>query len=352
MKKTRILVAVLNWGLGHATRCIPIIQALEKNNFEVFIASNGDALRLLETEFKHLKSIKLPPYNISYSQKPHFLKWELLAQSPHILKTISKEKKLMEELVQKYKFNGIISDNRWGCRHPDVKSVFITHQYRVLSGNTTYFSSEIQQKYIAKFNECWIPDIPGKRNLSGKMGHFAATANNVRYIGVLSRFQKKKTKIKYDLGVVLSGPEPQRTLLENILLEHLKHSDKKIIFVRGKINGDILVAENEQIQVENYLNSAALEKVMLKSEIIICRSGYSSLMDLTKLEKKAFLIPTPGQFEQEYLAKRFRELGIAPYCQQKDFKYSKLKELTSFSGFRDLSSEVDFSSLFALFKRK
>ncbi|SHG17494.1 Predicted glycosyl transferase [Salegentibacter echinorum] len=352
MKRTRILVAVLNWGLGHATRCIPIIKALEKNNFEVFIASNGDALRLLKTEFKHLESITLPAYNIFYSRKPQFLKWKLLAQSPHILKTISKEKKLVEELVQKYKFNGIISDNRWGCRHPDVKSVFITHQHRVLSGNTTYFSSKIQQKYIAKFDECWIPDIPGKRNLSGIMGHSTTTADNVKYIGVLSRFQNKTLEIKYDLAVILSGPEPQRTLLENALLKNLKKCDKKIILVRGKINGDILVAENKQIQVENYLNSMALEKVILQSDIIICRSGYSSLMDLTKLEKKAFLIPTPGQFEQEYLAKRCRELGIAPYCQQKDFKYAKLKELANYSGFQDLKSEVDFSSHLALFKRK
>lgn len=325
---------------------------MEKSDFEVFIASDGDALRLLETEFRHLKSIELPAYNISYSQKPQFLKWKLLAQSPHILKTIRKEKKLIKELVQKSKFSGIISDNRWGCRHPDVKSVFITHQHRVLSGNTTYFSSKIQQNYIAEFDECWIPDIPGKRNLSGIMGHPAATANNVKYIGVLGRFQKKNLEIKYDLAVILSGPEPQRTLFEKTLLENLKHSNKKIIFVRGKIDGDILIAENKQIQIENYLNSAALEKVMLQSGIIICRSGYSSLMDLTKLEKKAFLIPTPGQFEQEYLAKRCKELGIATYCQQKDFKYSKLKELTSFSGFRDLRSEVDFSSLFALFKRK
>lgn len=309
-------------------------------------------MHLLKTEFRHLKSIALPAYNISYSHKPQFLKWKLLTQSPHILKTINKEKKLIEGLVKKYKFSGIISDNRWGCSHPEVKSVFITHQYRVLSGNTTYFSSKIQQKYIAEFDECWIPDIPAKGNLSGKMGHFSATANNVKYIGVLSRFQKKKTRITYDLAVVLSGPEPQRTLLENILLEHLKHSDKKVIFVRGKINAELLIIENKQILIENYLSSAVLEKVILQSEIIICRSGYSSLMDLTKLEKKAFLIPSPGQFEQEYLAKRCKELGIAPYCQQKDFSCAKLKELAFFSGFRDLNSAVDFSSLFTLFKRE
>jgi len=214
MGKLKILVGILNWGLGHTTRCIPILEALNKQGFEVFIASDGDALALLKKEFPHLKTIALPSYNISYSRNSLFLKWKLLTESPRIFNTIKKEKNLVEKLVRQYKFSGIISDNRWGCRHPEIKSVFITHQYNVLSGLTTYFSSKLHQKYISKFDECWIPDSPKTPNLSGKMGHLKVQQNHIKYIGTLSRFQKKNLKIKYEIAVILSGPEPQRSLLE------------------------------------------------------------------------------------------------------------------------------------------
>jgi uncharacterized protein (TIGR00661 family) len=222
----------------------------------------------------------------------------------------------------------------------------------VLSGNTTYLSSKLHQKYISKFDECWIPDAPGNYNLSGIMGHLKEMPKNLKYIGPLSRFNKLPQKKKYDYAVILSGPEPQRTMLEEKLLAAFKNLDKKIIFIRGLMDRESIFSANKNLLIKNYLTSEALEEVILSSEIIICRSGYSSIMDLAKLEKKAFFIPTPGQFEQEYLAQRFNSLGIAPFCKQEDFELSKLKDLKDFSGFSRLDFSVNFRDIFALFEGK
>lgn len=352
MQKKRILVAVLNWGLGHATRSIPIINELLNHNFEVFIASDGGALQLLQEEFPDIKCLELPSYNISYSKSAKSFKWKLFTETPGILHAIRLERKAIKKFVDEYNLNGIISDNRFGCRHKNIPSVFITHQLNVLSGNTTYLSSKLHQNYISKFDECWIPDTPGNKNLSGIMGHLKEVPENVKYIGPLSRFNKLPGQKKYDYAVILSGPEPQRTLLEEKLLSEFQDSDKKVIFIRGLIEERSIATKNKNIHIKNYLTSKLLEEAIISSEIIICRSGYSSIMDLAKLEKKAFFIPTPGQYEQEYLAERFMKLGIAPFCKQEEFEISKLEDLRDFSGFSNLKFSGNFGDIFALFQGK
>ncbi len=354
MKKKRILVAVLNWGLGHATRCIPIIKELIANGYEPIFASDGAALALLKKEFPDLLAEELPSYNIEYSESPNFLKWKLFLESPRIMQVIKAEKKHTKRLVEKHNLNGIISDNRLGVRYKHLKNVFITHQLNVLSGNTTWLSSKLHQKYIRKFDECWVPDLPGSKNLSGVLGHMKKTPEEVKYMGPLSRFSKKDLSQKYKVMIILSGPEPQRSFLEKILLKEFKDISEKTLFVRGLLGENQLISDNDNsnLILRNYLFGEELEEAFNSSETIVCRSGYTSIMDLSKLEKKAFLIPTPGQFEQKYLAERLDKLGIAPYCSQENFKISELKRLKSFSGFRDFGFVTDFRSLFALFEGK
>ncbi|HSP12644.1 MAG TPA: glycosyltransferase [Salegentibacter sp.] len=354
MKKKRILVAALNWGLGHATRCIPLINGLIAHGYEPILASDGVALDLLKKEFPDLSAEELPSYNIEYSGAPNFLKWKLFLESPRIIKVIKTEKKQTKKLVEKYNLNGIISDNRLGVRYKHLKSVFITHQLNVLSGNTTWLSSKLHQKYIRKFDECWVPDLPGSKNLSGILGHMKKTPDGVKYMGLLSRFRKKILPQEYKIMILLSGPEPQRSILEKILLQEFKETSEKTLFVRGVLEENEFISKinNPNLKIRNYLFGEELEDALNASEIIVCRSGYTSIMDLSKLEKKAFLIPTPGQFEQEYLAERLDKLGIAPFYTQKEFKISDLKRLKSFSGFRDFGFVTDFGSLFALFEGK
>lgn len=338
----KILVAPLDWGLGHATRCIPLIRGLEKEQFEPVLAGDGASFKLLRKEFPHLKNFQLPSYNIKYSKDPRFLKLKLAAQAPHIAKTISEERRITDKLVTEEKLSGIISDNRWGTFSSEVPSVFITHQINVFSGWSTFFSSKLQQKLIRNFVECWVPDTAGEPNLSGRLGHFKNFSFPVKYIGILSRFEKVKTPIKYDILALLSGPEPQRTLFENILLQELPKLEQKILLIRGVVENEKTTEEKGNIQIVNYLDTAELQQVINESEIVICRSGYSSIMDLIKLQKKAFLIPTPGQPEQEYLARRMLKKGFFPFCSQNDFTSEKLNDLSQ----PTISSSTFSSSFF------
>ena len=352
MAKKTILVAPLFWGLGHASRCIPIIKALLSHNYNVLLGSDGAALFFLRKEFPSLSFIQLPSYNIVYPNKGKYFKWKLLLNLPHIQKTILSEKKIIEKLVSEAKIDGIISDNRLGVRNNKVPSVFITHQLNVLTGNTTFLSSKMHQNIINKFDECWVPDIDSEENLSGKLGHLKKLKFPVQYIGPISRFQKKKFPKKYDILVLISGPEPQRTFFENKLMKAFKLSDKSILLVQGVVESEQKKLMRGKICVVNFMMSIELEKAINESEVVVSRSGYTTILDLAALEKKAFFIPTPGQYEQIYLAKRLKSLGIVPSCKQENFTEQKLNEIGNYRGLKDLKITPDFKTLFSLFEGK
>lgn len=350
--KKNILVAPLHWGLGHATRCIPIINALLKDNFNVIIASDGGALLLLQKEFPQLESITLPSYNIEYPKNGKKFKLNLLLRLPKIQKSISEEKKQIKNLVKQNKVDGIISDNRFGVYHKSIPSVFISHQVKVLSGKTTFISSKIHQNLIKKFDECWVPDTEGPLSLSGEIGHIHTLPFKIKYIGILSRMKKMDLPKVYDILLLLSGPEPQRTLLEIQLLELFKNTDQKILMVRGVVENNQTKYKLGNIKIFNFMTTSELERVINESSIVISRSGYTTIMDLTKLDKKAFFIPTPGQYEQEYLAKRLKELGMVASCKQEKFTLKKMNKIPLYKGLKDINSSPNYNELFSLFKGK
>jgi predicted glycosyltransferase len=350
--RKNILVAPLNWGLGHATRCIPIICELEKNGFNPIIASDGIALDLLKKEFPHLTSLELPSYNIHYSKRSANLKWKLIKNSPRITKAIVTEKRMVKNWITQYNLTGIISDNRLGVRNKKVKSVFITHQLNLLSGKTTWISTKLHQYFISKFDQCWIPDLKNFPNYSGVLGHLKKVNPkklNLKYIGILSRFEKKELPKKYDLMVILSGPEPQRTILEEKIIYELPNYIGKVVFIKGKVEFEQKKEQINQVLYYNFMQSEELEKTFNESEIVLCRSGYTTIMDLAKLQKKAFFIPTPGQYEQEYLAKKHKRTGLISYCKQNSFVIEKLKEVNQYKGFSNINSNIDWKELFQFF---
>jgi uncharacterized protein (TIGR00661 family) len=347
--KKNILVAPLNWGIGHATRCVPIINKLIELNFNPIIASDGASLKLLQKEFPKLKSIVLPSYNIRYPKNGLFFKWKIISLTPKILKAVKEENKLIEQLIFSEDLSGIISDNRFGVRSKRVPSVFISHQLNVLSGNTTFLSSFLHQKYINKFDQCWVPD-----NKSMSLAYKLSNSNKVRqqkFIGLLSRFKKQDLPITYDLLIILSGVEPLRTKLEEKLISELKNYNGKVLFVKGIIAEIQETWTQNNITFYNYLLSSELEKAINESELILSRSGYSTIMDLAVLEKKAFFIPTEGQYEQEYLAKHMKKLRIAPFSSSKKFNIEMLNEVNNYEGFSGSFSEIN-SDLFNLFHSK
>lgn len=346
-----ILIAPLNWGLGHATRCIPIIKALQENNYIPIIASDGVALELLRKEFPYIKTLELPSYQIEYAKNGKNFKWKLIKNLPKMIRAIWKEKRTTKEWIDKYEIDGILSDNRLGVFDKKTPSVFITHQLNVMTGNTSWLSSKIHQNIIKKHRICWVPDVAGTPNLSGELGHLKTTNLKLNYIGPLSRIQKKEVEKKYDLMVILSGPEPQRTYLEEKLKTEVQNYTGKVIFIKGVIEKEQKKQENDNITFYNFMNSRQLEQTFNESDLVLCRSGYTTIMDLAKLGKKAFFIPTPGQYEQEYLALKLQKDGIAPWSTQDDFTINKLSEVSNYSGLQQFNSPIDWEKCFHLFEQ-
>ena len=313
---------------------------------------------MLQKEFPLLKSYALPSYNIKYSKSGKNLKFKLLLSIPSVIAAVKKEHKIVAQIIKKEGIVGSISDNRFGVYNSNIPAVYITHQLTVLSGKTTGITSKTHQKNIKNFNECWVPDFENELNFSGDLGRLETTDFNLKYLGILSRFKPVKCTNKYNLLIVLSGPEPQRTLLENKLFLELKNYQGKVLFVRGTLENNLkletsnlTIGQSRNIKIRNYLLKDALEKALNESEIVIARSGYSSIMDLAVLGKKAFFIPTPGQFEQEYLAKTLKDKLIAPFSNQQDFSLEKLNEIVNYTGFKKTKSKFNLSN-FHLFERK
>jgi predicted glycosyltransferase len=308
--KNTILVAPLDWGLGHAARCIPIITELQNYPYRIIIAADGAVETMLKQQFPHLEFIPLPGYNIKYSKNKRWFKLMLLIQFPKILSAILKEHRWLNKVTKELAICAIISDNRFGLYHSSIPSVYITHQLFIKSGNplTDRIATLIHRKYIKNYTQCWIPDYESKINLAGSLSHGTRLPSNAVYMGCLSRFERRKTaENTVELLVILSGPEPQRSIFENILFEQLNTYRGRVLFVRGlprQENNAALLESGfaSNIVIKNYLGAAELNAAMQSAALVICRSGYTSIMDLVKLGCRAVLVPTPGQTEQEYLA--------------------------------------------------
>ncbi len=313
--KKKVLVAPLDWGLGHATRCIPIINELLAQGHKVFIGAEKAGAALLRNEFPNLQILPLGGYNISYSKSKKGFLIKLFSQIPAIKAAIKNEKRWLQNIITEYKIDVVISDNRYGLYNKNIYSIFITHQLYILTGNRLFnkIAQYLNYAYINKFDECWVPDNAEENNLGGILSHpseFPKTA--VKYIGIRSRFEKTDTEKINDIAIILSGPEPQRTIFENILIEQLKESKLKIVIARGlPLAKDKLHTNNDNIEIINHLPAAALSVLIQSSKIIVARSGYTTVIDLAVLQHKAIFVPTPGQTEQEYLAAYLAE---KKYC--------------------------------------
>lgn len=320
----RILVCPLDWGLGHASRMIPVIYTLLKNNQEVVIAADNLPLQLLRSEFPELTYIRFPSYIVKYSKKKSLVA-SMLKQAPMLLYQIYKEHNELKKIIKKYKIKTVISDNRYGLWSKSVNSIFVTHQIQIMMpAGLSFFSLPVcllNRFFIKKYNQCWIPDIAGENNLSGDLSHNIPLPANASFIGILSRFtlQNKfiENKFKTDVLVILSGPEPQRTIFEEIIISQLLKSAYSSVIVTGNPGAESEIPISQKIRKVSHLNSAEMKQAIINSGIVICRSGYTSIMDLTALKKKAILIPTPGQTEQEYLAKYMMQKNWF-YCVDQD----------------------------------
>lgn len=320
----RNLLAVLDWGLGHATRSIALCRHLEARGEVVVLAAAGNARRFLQQSFPGRKVVALPAYNIHYGHGS--LPLSIAGQLPHIWKTVRREQEAVEALVDRLGIDRIISDSRFGAWSAKIPSVFLSHQLHPIFGFA--FAARIYRHYLRHFSSTWVPDFSGPDRLSGQLSDPKGW-ENVTYIGQLSRFYDPdipsavETKA-YDTFSLLSGPEPQRSRLEAYLLGQLATRPGHHLLVRG-IPGPWEEGQRGNCRILPYTTSAATLHHLLTAGTIICRSGYSTLMDLVALNRsQVILIPTPGQTEQEYLAHRAEQRGWAKCFSQADWHQQAL----------------------------
>lgn len=321
--KKRILFAVLDWGLGHATRSMPLILAAQALGAEPIVASAGNAGAYLKGELPALMHLDLPAYGIRYRYSSMVANMGM--QLPKIARTAWLEHRLLQRIIKAHEIKAVVSDSRFGCWSQKVPSVFISHQLhlRMPYPWLNPMANAVNRFFLRQYDRCWVPDFPGARSLSGELS-LPPEGLAVEHLGWLTRFEPSLSKVEPSIDVLalLSGPEPQRTYLEQSLIRQIKNLPGRKVLVRG-LAQDTEGLSVEGVEIHSYLTAGALEKVLQATSVVICRSGYSSLMDLRALGKKALLIPTPGQTEQLYLAERLRQKGWAAVQQQRELDLSK-----------------------------
>jgi uncharacterized protein (TIGR00661 family) len=322
--KPRILVAPLDWGLGHASRCIPIIRELLALGSEVWLAGEGVQEVFLKNEFPDLPFLPLKGYRVRYAGSGFPLTGVILYQIPKILRAIKYENSWLKKMMKEYAFDAVISDNRYGLYHPAIPCIYITHQLAIKSSLGKWTEKILQKRnyrYISRFTQCWIPDTGGDNNLAGELSHPGKKPPiPFHYIGPLSRFELKNVQEKPGhLLAILSGPEPQRSFLENKIIDEITKYRGSATIVRGLPGSVSVIPSTPTIRFYNHLQTDELNREIQEAEYVISRSGYSTIMDLVKLQKKSILVPTPGQTEQEYLAGYLLQQHIAFCTTQKGF---------------------------------
>lgn len=334
-KQKSILICPLNWGIGHASRCVPIIRYLQQLNYNVIVAADHKPMALLQLVFPELEFIRFPGYEPNYS-KSNSLVLKMLIEAPSIIRSFKNDAQVLDKIIQQHRIDGLISDNRFGAFSSKIPSVFITHQLFIQTPKLLNFTKPVINylnfNYIKKFNEVWIPDFEMEPNLSGNLSHGKLSGLNVKYVGPLSRFtieqhdQIENTEKVYDLLVLLSGPEPQRSMLESLILNQLKNVKLKTIIIRGLPGEKTIPESSDNITMKNHVNQNELQTLISESSQIVARAGYSTIMDFVALKRHAILIPTPGQTEQLYLAEYLGKNGQFTFINQKDFHVSKISK--------------------------
>ena len=305
----------MGWGLGHATRCIPIIQSLMKDN-HVILASNGISTILLKQEFPSLQYIDYPDYAVKYPRYRMILLPLIIFQLPGIILKLINEYLQTQIIVNDENIDLIISDSRYGVYSKGVPTYFITHQLRFqLSG--IFKTIEILGEWFnifmfRRYEKIIIPDIQSDQNLTGDLTHTGKISNHpkLHYLGVFCSVSEMSIKQDIDYLFSVSGPEIQRTLFEEIILDQISNIPGKKVVVLGKPDDKQVYENIENTEIYSHVNREKQNELLNRAKFVVCRSGYTTVMELIALKKSALMIPTPGQTEQEYLARYYQSTGI------------------------------------------
>ncbi len=333
-----VFIAMLNMGLGHATRTLPIIRYFQENDWNVFLGSSGRSLTFLTEEFPALPVIELPDYDLHYSAKGVQIS-RLLTRLPALMKRISEENKITGRLVNAQNIRMIISDQRYGCYWGNIPSFFITHQVRFIAPRPLrpfeFLGAWFNGLYHRKYSGIIIPDRwqNGEGLLSGRLSH-PASGINYLYCGILSSISPQQVDEDIDFFFSVSGPEPQRTVFERKLRLQIDLLPGKKVMALGKPESREIEKPHPDVTIYHHLSRPMMQKMMNRSRFLITRPGYSTVMELAELQKRALFIPTPGQTEQQYLAERLAEFGWFHWIPQVRLQLLKdISEAGNYSGF-------------------
>jgi UDP-N-acetylglucosamine transferase subunit ALG13 len=328
---------------------IPVVNMLSRMNHNVMVAAGEEHLNLFREELPGLKLIPFPGFRPGYSRYlPQYL--SLLFKTPLLLFHIFKEHSRLKSLIKEYSIEIVISDNRFGLWNKKVRTAYVTHMPRIPFPQPFHFLEfigiSLHRFIIRKYSFCFIPDLPGEINLSGRLSHGLKLPENVRYIGILSRFADPSTtssaltdSFKHNT-VILSGPEPQRRIFKEKILNLLKDEKTTTLFLEGRPGKGSTIAREENFVFCSHLPAPEMRKMIDTSEKIIARAGYSTIMDLVSLKKSALLVPTPGQTEQEYLAGLLSSRHWFSSCRQGSLRKLSMNDITG----TDVPSEINDQS--------
>ncbi len=327
-----VLICPLDWGLGHASRDVEIISNYIRQGHNVIIGADKSPLQFLRRHFPDLQYVVMRGVSIRYSKVLSF-KIKMLISLPKILYGIYREHRQLKKIIKEHNIDVVVSDNRYGLWNKNVYSIFITHQLWVRVskiGLVEKFANYINHWFIKQYNECLVPDYEVNGSIAGLLSNPIKKPSNVKYIGLLSRFKdtvvyekedenEQLISCNYDILAILSGPEPQRSVFENIIISQLANTNYKSLIVQGKPQKIQKKIQNN-ITFISHIDTYNLRILINNTDVIICRSGYSSIMDLQVLNKKAIIVPTPGQSEQEYLSGYLSEKNMFVTCKQSEFQ--------------------------------
>jgi len=311
-----VFLSPLNWGLGHSTRDIPIIRELLKHGHEVTIGTSGNALALLKRECPQCNFVLFKDYPAPYSASRFFLP-KFVASIPLLLRALARERKKLDQILAENRFDLIISDNRMGVYSHKIPSYFITHQLRFSLPTYLYpfevLTIPVNSFFHIKYDGVIVPDIaPNGNNLSGKLcrSNLDITNQRVYYSGILTSTEKMQVAEDLDYLAIVSGPEPQRTKLEEIILKQVQKLPGEKVVLLGSPQKESHQKLDRHTTVHSYLSTEEKVELMNRARFLITRSGYTTMMEMAEIDKKRGLFtPTPGQTEQEYLSRYYARQG-------------------------------------------
>ncbi len=329
-RRLTILFCPLDWGLGHITRDVPLIQYCVNEGHKVIVAGSEKVIQIAKEACPTITTELFTGFEIIYSKKRGIIIGLLLKLPDYIVDFYNDHKKT-EALADKHNVDLVISDNRFGCYSKEAYSVYISHQLQFrLKGIAKPFNfipAWVHRQIIKKYNHCLIPDFETKPRLAGELSEKKRLRTPATYIGILSRFEPKTADKTEDTVVLLGGPEPYRTQFEHIIINQANEMQIPVTIIQGKPDTNHQKTTIGFVKRVSMLTGDELENRLLTAKTIISRSGYSSLMDLAALNRTAVIVPTPGQPEQEYLARYLHQSGYFVTMSQQAFNLKTATEL-------------------------